>query len=220
MATTLRPPQPANETEARLLDCALTIFAAKGYDATSVREIIEAAGVTRPVLYYYFDSKEELFKRLIRVKYHESCCRLDASLASESGCEAKLKALITAAFAEAAEDPRVPRLMFQTYYGPPVPCAEKLLQDLTTVRFLIVCKVIEEGLTAGEIHGGDAAAMALAFCCLMDQHINVLARLAECKQRLTPELARSLVDLFLQGAGTSVAGGPVKLPPFAADPKS
>ena len=33
---------------------AARLFAERGYDATSVREIVEAAGVAKPTLYYYF----------------------------------------------------------------------------------------------------------------------------------------------------------------------
>jgi AcrR family transcriptional regulator len=32
----------------------------KGYTATSVRKIVEEAGVSKPSLYYYFGNKEEL----------------------------------------------------------------------------------------------------------------------------------------------------------------
>ena len=39
---------------------AAKLFAERGYDATSVREIVEAAGVAKPTLYYYFRSKEGL----------------------------------------------------------------------------------------------------------------------------------------------------------------
>jgi len=52
MTTTAPVRPPKNDTEQRLLDAALTLFAEKGYEAASVREIIEATGVTRPVLYY------------------------------------------------------------------------------------------------------------------------------------------------------------------------
>ena len=44
----------------RLLEAAVSLFAHKGYPATSTREIVEAAGVTKPMLYYYFQSKEGL----------------------------------------------------------------------------------------------------------------------------------------------------------------
>jgi AcrR family transcriptional regulator len=39
---------------------AAKLFASRGYDATSIREIVEAAGVAKPTLYYYFGSKEGL----------------------------------------------------------------------------------------------------------------------------------------------------------------
>jgi AcrR family transcriptional regulator len=44
---------------------ATTLFSDKGYDATSMREIAEAAGVTKPVIYYYFKNKEQLCNHLI-----------------------------------------------------------------------------------------------------------------------------------------------------------
>lgn len=50
----------------RLLAAAARLFAAKGYAATSVRDILGAAKVTAPVLYYHFGSKEGLFVGLLR----------------------------------------------------------------------------------------------------------------------------------------------------------
>jgi len=44
---------------------AIDLFCEKGYHATSVREIVERAGVTKPVLYYYFKNKDGLFASLI-----------------------------------------------------------------------------------------------------------------------------------------------------------
>lgn len=50
----------------RLLKAAVRLFAVKGYAATTVRDILRAAGVTAPVLYYHFGSKEGLFVALLR----------------------------------------------------------------------------------------------------------------------------------------------------------
>lgn len=49
----------------RLLEAAVRLFAEKGYVNTSVREIVELAGVTKPVLYYYFKSKEGMFRVIL-----------------------------------------------------------------------------------------------------------------------------------------------------------
>jgi len=50
----------------RLLDCALELFSQRGYDAVGVREVVEAAGVTKPTLYHYFDSKRGLLDALLQ----------------------------------------------------------------------------------------------------------------------------------------------------------
>lgn len=46
---------------------AAKLFADRGYEATSVREIVEAAGVAKPTLYYHFQSKEGLATALVTV---------------------------------------------------------------------------------------------------------------------------------------------------------
>ena len=45
----------------RLLDAGVKLFSEKGYANTSVREIVELACVSKPILYYYFKSKEGMF---------------------------------------------------------------------------------------------------------------------------------------------------------------
>jgi AcrR family transcriptional regulator len=57
---------PAPERRRQLLDVALTRFAADGYHDTSMNDLAEAAGVTKPVLYQHFASKRELFLELLR----------------------------------------------------------------------------------------------------------------------------------------------------------
>ncbi|VTS05071.1 TetR/AcrR family transcriptional regulator [Tuwongella immobilis] len=204
-----------NETESRLLDCALTLFAQKGYEATSVREIIEATGVTRPVLYYYCENKASLFKRLIAWKHDEANAELQRILQQQLTCEGRLRAIVRGSFAFCAQDPRVPRLMFQTAFGPMIADLAEFLLERSRDRFLIVLQIIHAGLTEGELHGGDPTALALAFCSLMDHHINILSRFDDVAVRLTPELADALVDLFLHGCGTP-ASAPLRFPPSVA----
>lgn len=209
---------PTNDTEERLLDAALTLFAEKGYEAASVREIIEATGVTRPVLYYYCSSKEDLFKRLVHWKHDEAYRELAKTVTGTNGCANRLRAIMRGSFAFCATDPRVPRLMFQTQFGPTIPGIAEFMAEVARLRFLIVHRVMQEGLDAGELSGGDAASLSLIFCCIMDQHINVLTRLPKPGKRLTPDLADSLVNVFLFGVGSGKRAT-LSLPPFAADPR-
>lgn len=208
---------PTNDTEECLLDHALTLFAEKGYEAASVREIIEATGVTRPVLYYYCSSKEDLFKRLVHWKHDEAYRELGRILQETEGCANRLRAIIRASFGFCAADPRVPRLMFQTHFGPVIPGIAEFMAEVANLRFMVIHQVMQDGLEAGELDGGDAASLSLVFCCIMDQHINVLARLPKPRGRFTPELADALVDVFLYGVGSGKRARP-KLPPFSPNP--
>jgi AcrR family transcriptional regulator len=59
------PRLPAARRRRQLLDVALRVFAEQGFHDTSMNDIAEAAGVTKPVLYQHFGSKRELFSELL-----------------------------------------------------------------------------------------------------------------------------------------------------------
>ncbi|MDR1540609.1 MAG: TetR/AcrR family transcriptional regulator; helix-turn-helix transcriptional regulator [Clostridiales bacterium] len=51
------------------MDAALALFSSKGYESASVSEIVEEAKVGKPMVYYYFGSKEGLLKEIFRANY-------------------------------------------------------------------------------------------------------------------------------------------------------
>lgn len=53
------------DTRQKILDQALELFAARGYDAVSVGEIAEAVGIKAPSLYNHFPSKQAIFDALV-----------------------------------------------------------------------------------------------------------------------------------------------------------
>jgi len=58
-----------NDVRQTILNKALELFSAKGYEGVTVNEITEAAGITKPTLYYYFGSKEGLFEAVCQSRY-------------------------------------------------------------------------------------------------------------------------------------------------------
>jgi AcrR family transcriptional regulator len=60
----------ANSTRERILDVALDLFMAQGYDGTSLRQIAEQLGVTKAALYYHFESKEDIL-RALHMRLHD-----------------------------------------------------------------------------------------------------------------------------------------------------
>jgi AcrR family transcriptional regulator len=56
---------PAELRRQQLLEVALRLFAASGFKATTMDDIAEAAGVTKPLLYQHFASKRALYLELV-----------------------------------------------------------------------------------------------------------------------------------------------------------
>lgn len=66
--STARAPAPGRgargDTRERIVDVALELFIAQGYDKTSLRDIADRLGVTKAALYYHFERKEDIFLEL------------------------------------------------------------------------------------------------------------------------------------------------------------
>jgi AcrR family transcriptional regulator len=56
--------QPQSSTRERILDIALELFVAQGYDKTSLRDIAERLGTTKAALYYHFERKQDILLEL------------------------------------------------------------------------------------------------------------------------------------------------------------
>jgi AcrR family transcriptional regulator len=61
----------------RLLESAKILFSQRGYYATSVEDIVESAGLSKGAFYFYFKSKEELFKILVEEMHLNIMKRLE-----------------------------------------------------------------------------------------------------------------------------------------------
>jgi len=54
----------SEQTKARILQCAIKLFAEKGFDGARVDELAGLAGVNKALIYYYFKSKEEILETI------------------------------------------------------------------------------------------------------------------------------------------------------------
>jgi AcrR family transcriptional regulator len=62
---------PVDERRRQLLDAGAELFAKHSFEEISMRELAEAAGVSKPLLYHYFPSKIDLFKAAVSEKAEE-----------------------------------------------------------------------------------------------------------------------------------------------------
>ncbi|MBI2823573.1 MAG: TetR/AcrR family transcriptional regulator [Planctomycetia bacterium] len=144
----------ASEIAARIARVAARLFATDGYDATSVRTIVDAAGVTKPTLYYYFQSKEGLAQALLMVPIGRLAEALREILRTPGAAIEKLIAVIDEHFRLCRDDPDRARFAYALFFGPrsshlSAELAE-LGQSLAELVQQAIERLAEEGVIARE----------------------------------------------------------------------
>ena len=146
----------------RLLAAAAQLFNRLGYASTSVREIVEAAGVTKPVLYHYFGSKEGIYREIVghTLKHFEDSLRAFRERAGSA--RERIRHLCNEAFSLFLEHKDEVRLMYSVYYGPPQGAPPFDFDAFYRSYVTAIREVVEEGMRVGEFRRGNAEAAAWA----------------------------------------------------------
>jgi AcrR family transcriptional regulator len=103
---------PADQRRLQLLEVARTRFADQGFHATSMDEIAEAAGVTKPVLYQHFPSKRALYVELLEDTADQLLRLLEAATSSVATGRERVEAGFRAYFQFAVGHRSAFRLLF------------------------------------------------------------------------------------------------------------
>ena len=102
-----------------ILDTALALFAARGYQATGVQEIVAACGITKPTLYHYFGSKLGLLELIIARHGTPLEELIAAHTAYRHDVKEALERLAAAYFRFTEAHADFCRLMLTLYFAPP-----------------------------------------------------------------------------------------------------
>jgi AcrR family transcriptional regulator len=140
----------------RLLAAATDLFARKGYAATTVREIVDSARVTKPVLYYYFQNKEGIYLELMRQTFSNVDYLVDFSHGEKGSTREKLLRFCDHAFSLFVQNIEAVRVMYAIYYGPHQG-APFFDFDAYHLKFQeAIHRLAEEGIRKGEFRKGEA----------------------------------------------------------------
>jgi AcrR family transcriptional regulator len=116
------------ETKIKVLKSASELISTQGYHNVSVREICDAAGVTKPVLYYYFKDKEDLLAELIKEEHRRFKELIEKYINPESSLEENLNGLYKVYESYAETYPYLIRVRVHVQLSP-VPQKIKMLSD-------------------------------------------------------------------------------------------
>lgn len=181
----------------RLLDAALVLFTQRGYAASSVREICAAAGVTKPVLYYYFGSKEGLYLQLMEKSYalFES---LVPRLTSYAGpVRQRVIHICEGLFDISTQKLDIVRLIYSIYYGTPQGAPAYNFDRYYDRLLEIVAGLVREGIEQGEFRAGDVGDMTWAILSCLN--IAIEEQLSHCTPRIGREAMTRILNLFFEG---------------------
>lgn len=81
----------SNQTYEDILSVAYTFFIEKGYEKTSVQDIINELGISKGAIYHYFKSKEEILQSVINSKRKKANFYLDKLIKESNGYSAQEK---------------------------------------------------------------------------------------------------------------------------------
>lgn len=143
-------PDTSANVRQRLLDAALQLFSTKGYAATSVRELVEAAGVTKPVLYYYFKNKEGLYLALMGDALGDFFQVAEQARTAPGSVTERICGYCTALLDLFVERLPVARLIYAIFYGPPQGAPHIDFEASFSTMLAHMEQLVSEGISTGE----------------------------------------------------------------------
>jgi AcrR family transcriptional regulator len=183
---------------------AARLFAERGYEATSVREIVETAGVSKPTLYYYFQSKEGLARALVTVPLASLVLTMRQIVTTSEDPVAGLEQVIDAQYACCREDPDRGRFIYSLLFGP---AASEIASELEPFRDSLISwtESAVRRLAESEI----VPRTRVDACCTACRGLIVISTLDFLyrDRPLGGDLAHRQVDDLLRGFATPEAAG-------------
>lgn len=102
------------ERRAQLVQAARAVFVTQGFHATSMDDIADKAGVSKPVLYQHFPSKLALYQALLRESAAEMVRRVEGAIAASDDNAVRVDKAVAAYFAFVADEGQAFRLVFES----------------------------------------------------------------------------------------------------------
>ena len=199
-----RPLKVSPDTRQQILQAALCRFAHSGYAGASVQAIVDAAKVTKPVLYYYFGSKEGLYTALIEWASEERLRRSQAAATRSNTLAGKFTEILAATFEFVCQHRELTRLSIGTVFAAKgeVPNQGHCMSKGRQV-FDLMAGLAETGRREGALKP-EFSAQELAMGIYGMMNFYVMRHLVMPEQPLNRALAERIVALFLSGAAPEV----------------
>ncbi len=192
-------PEPRADAKHRIIRAAVQLFAQKGYDATSVREVAEAADITKPTLYYYFGSKEGLGVAILQEAQQKMEAYLREGTKDATGVYDRLVGFVEAHFRGCMEEKELSQFLYGLSFSPQQSTLKFDVKSFQGGSMDMLNGMLDAGTKDGIIREGvrdDANRILMG---IINIHLMGFLKLG---LDLSRERAERAVRLFLEGVGT------------------
>lgn len=148
-------PIPETSTRDRLLAAAMTLFTERGYAATTVREIVAAAGLAKPALYYHFGSKEGIYQAIVAELTRLVDAGLAAHFSPAGAARQRLEALLLGLYGLFEQNQEALRFINAAFWGPAQGAPRFDIESFHARLANAVGAIVADGLRAGELRPVD-----------------------------------------------------------------
>lgn len=176
----------ALDVRERALVAATRLFAAGGFEATSLQELADAVGVRKPSLLYHFASKQVLYDEVLEHLLDRWNDRLPRLLLAATSPEGQFEAVIHETVGFLAADPDRARLLLREVLDRPSEMRRRLKAHVRP-WVDVVCRYIRKGQEQGNVHC-DVDPEAYVYLCM-----NLVVSSIATRQSLRPTASSSRV---------------------------
>ncbi len=140
-----------NEKQLQIIDTAERLFARKGFDGTTVRDIAEGASVNVAMISYYFGSKEKLLEAIFEVRIGRVQMRVEELIKEGSMAPMqKVNTLIDEHIERMMQSQQFYRIMVCEQVSNTNPAIMEKIKQLKVRNAALILELIKEGQKKGE----------------------------------------------------------------------
>jgi AcrR family transcriptional regulator len=139
----------SSPTQDSILDAAERLFARQGFTATTIKQIGKEAAVNPALLYYYYDSKETLYRAMLQRILGQLLARGTDAIERASSHADRIRAFVRAQAKLLGEHPHFPQLLVRELVDHQAAHAEQAITSTAAGAFRRLCEVIEAGQRDG-----------------------------------------------------------------------
>ncbi|QOS78433.1 TetR/AcrR family transcriptional regulator [Paenibacillus sp. JNUCC31] len=174
------------QTVQQILNVATQLFTDKGFEKTSIQDIIIALGMSKGAVYHHFRSKEEILDAVMEQQFSYSAQMMDQLVTNTTATSAREKLIQILEHVVSDQQAHSLDRVLQTQIKNPV-FIVRGIQQAVRIDAPVITTILREGIADGSIHTEDPEACAEVFMMLVNIWINPTLfgrNPSETKQRL------------------------------------